>query len=111
MTPKSMHRVRLSPPYFLFFRKFSILFLCCQVFFEEGILPLRFAQGQNDRKAEEILRSLTLPQNYRIKKLSMIRKETHNDGKRSAEWLGKEAQYKGRGIEKKGKISRRQKKS
>jgi len=41
MTPKSMHRVRLSPPYFLFFKKFSILFLCCQVFFEEGILPLR----------------------------------------------------------------------
>ena len=31
---------------------------------KEGILPLRFAQGQNDRKkAEEILRSLTLPQN------------------------------------------------
>jgi len=97
MTPKSMHRVRLSPPYFLFFRKFSILFLCCQVFFEEGILPLRFAQ-----KKEGILRSLTLPQNDRIKKLSMIRKETQNDGKRSAEWLGKEAQYKGRGIEKKG---------
>ncbi|GEM_PF-6534317 len=62
MTPKSMHRVRLSPPYFLFFRKFSILFLCCQVFFEEGILPLRFAQ-----KKEGILRSLTLPQNDRIK--------------------------------------------
>jgi len=32
----------------------------------------------------------------------MIRKETQNDGKRSAERLGKEAQYKGRGIGKKG---------